>query len=109
MQSKRNNLDVKKEALAMSLNNDFDLQCAINELAKLENEQPPAAQPMSMRSFVNANSERINALIKRGWRASDALARIANASGISMNERTLLQYLRESEKSLAKRGKKVAQ
>jgi len=93
----------------MSIRNEFDLQSAISELTKIEGEQPPSAQPLSMRSFVNANSERINALVKRGWRASDALARIASASGISINERTLLQYLRESEKSLAKSRKKVAQ
>jgi hypothetical protein len=93
----------------MSTSNEFDLKSATDELSKLESEQPPPAQPLSMRSFVNANADRINALVKRGWRASDALARIAHAAGISINERTLLQYLRESEKSLAKSRKKVAQ
>jgi hypothetical protein len=93
----------------MSISNEFDLKSATDELSKLESEQPPPAQTLSMRSFVNANADRINALVKRGWRASDALARIANASGISINERTLLQYLREPAKSDRVGKKKVGQ
>lgn len=77
----------------------FDNDIAELALFEMEAQQPPQKKPESIKSFIEKHAVRINALVERGWPAEEALARIADATGLEVNQRTLVSYLRRSKKS----------